>query len=609
MRTEADSSRKETKVPSEKKDSVKKLDYSSFDADAWGLLISYWRACPDKLLDVFESENPLYDLEIIQRVIIRACCNKEEIFITGGRGLTKTYCVWLSAMLEGILYPGTLKRYFGPSYKMSAELASLVYKDICLQYPGLSRYWNIMSDSIDRFEISTRYGSVISINAMNGDSANSVIAEECSQEIDKGEPFNHERYRKSILPSIRKQRKINRQTDINYPNFQKTYITSAGRQQNPAFSYRKDIFKKMIQGKNAFCIDIPGEAAVLSHIRDIAWYKDLNQKLTPDEWMREMASVWTGTSENPVIRDTTLTESQALSVMETRHCLDPEVIYIIGYDVSYVSGETNAKCATAVLKCSLQTEPFRESRFMKDLVYVMDEDPPSEAMLQARRLKERWYRFCMEGGQATYIAIDSANYGEAVLQDLHKDLGDGLPPLCCVDHSRAEIELDGALPVIYPIKATTGSGGKHDPDGEMIKYAELEFEHRNVRLLTTSVYDGVTAYKRHYHIKDDHNDPIIQIPYKKTQEMCVQISNLRKKVSGITLSEERISKSIQRDMWSALKYALRYAQILEYQRAVELAKHKSSWTTQSITPPKGSIAQKYNPRIVGIRRGGNMIGR
>ena len=39
------------------------IDYNSielYDADSWGLLISYWRQFPDRLLDLLESENPPY---------------------------------------------------------------------------------------------------------------------------------------------------------------------------------------------------------------------------------------------------------------------------------------------------------------------------------------------------------------------------------------------------------------------------------------------------------------------------------------------------------------------------------------------------------------------
>jgi hypothetical protein len=55
----------------------------------------------------------------------------------------------------------------------------------------------------------------------------------------------------------------------------------------------------------------------------------------------------------------------------------------------------------------------------------------------------------------------------------------------------------------------------------------------------------------------------ISQPYKKTNELVGQIQNLREEPSGAGIKEKRISQHIQRDSWSALKYALRFAQILE----------------------------------------------
>ena len=82
-------------------------------------------------------------------------------------------------------------------------------------------------------------------------------------------------------------------------------------------------------------------------------------------------------------------------VMETEHCckdphpkLDPEeVIYIVGYDVSYEDSAKNAKCACVVLKLTRQREYLKRDRFLKQLVYIDDWPPPDQSKAQARRLK------------------------------------------------------------------------------------------------------------------------------------------------------------------------------------------------------------------------------
>lgn len=589
-----------------KKETERSIDYDEVrfyeDEESWGLLVSYWRAYPDRLLDLMESENPIYSLEITQRMLIRVFFGCENAFITASRGFSKSFCCLVAKLLLGVLYPGTIMRYTAPTKDAMAEIAKEKWEAIKRQYPSLVSYWEVVSMAKDGFDIRTKHGSVITVSLARGNDCHSICAEEVAQE-ESGKAFDFEQFANVALPTARVDRMVNKELDPFFPQEQKQCITSAGNQQNPSFEYRKKIYNEMIDGKNSVVLDIPWTVAVLSGIRRAKYYEDLRATQTPEAQLRECESIWTGTSENPIIRDSTLTESKLLPIMESRHCGDPTVRYVIGYDVSYADGANNAKCATAVLKLEEQFDDYKRDRFLKSLVYVVDSPPPKEQMLQARQLKDRWYRFCQENGEGTYIAIDAWSYGKGVVECLHKDLGDGLPPLCCVNHEFSELEERGAIPVIYAIRATGGSGnGAHDNDAEMIRYAELEFEHRNIQLLVANLYDGIRAYKLKHHIKDDSLDPTIAIPYLKTREMCGQIANLQKKPSGYGFCEKRISTHIQRDMWSAFKYALRFADILERQELIGGKKRESAWSAYLASPSSRvttnlSPAYQIKPRI------------
>ena len=126
-----------------------------------------------------------------------------------------------------------------------------------------------------------------------------------------------------------------------------------------------------------------------------------------------------------------------------------------------------------------------------------------------------------------------------------------------------------------PLKA--GTYGTANADGAMIEYAQTEFERGNVELPIPNALEGVNEYKKAHGIKSDKGDRVIILPYRKSDLLCQQIANLRTRVSGLTRKEERKTQAIQRDIWSALKYALRLAQILEDARRVERYAAKSSW--------------------------------
>ena len=597
-------------------DKERKQNYDVYDADACALLVSYWRWYPDKFLDLIESENSDYSLELIQRVNLRAFCRYQNVFVTGSRGTTKTYAVFLSDLVKGVLWPGIQQAYYGPSLKQTADICAKTWKQIEKNYPMLAAMWNVVSMSSDRFVLETKFGSRISITAMRGDNIHCVTAEEAAQE-ETGQQFDYDQFEAVVTPAVRLLRMVGKKPDRNFPQNQFQYITSAGSQQNRAFEKRLSAYKEMREGKSAFAIDIPSAVSVVSGIRTISWLRKLKGDLTPDKYLREAESIWTGTSENPILKDLTLTQSKTLTMMEYSHCGNPKSIYVIGNDNSYRDGGNNAKCAYSVFRCDPK-DGIEAGTFDKKLVYVQDNPPPKEALEQARQLKAFWLRYTMKNAEPAYIAIDARAYGTSVIEFLHKDLQDGLPPLCCMNHDYAELELPGALPVIYPIIATGGfNEGVHDSDAAMIEYAEREWEHGNVQMLISNIQEGLKAYKLFHKIKTDEMDVAISYPYLKTRELCGQIGNLKKRMSGFGFTEERISKSIQRDMWSATKYALRVIKILEDRYKAIYAQGENPWSkwSESVihgmmnnTPVYGTrTVARVRGRCVG-RIGGNGLG-
>lgn len=557
-------------------------------------------------------------LEIVQRIMLRAYARYTDVAITGTRGITKTYTKMISEMLNGIAWPGTQVLYTGPSLKQLASIGGKTFHAIEHDYAALAKHWRVTAESKDDFKIETDYGSAFYIGEKRGDNIHAATAEEFAQE--ENPPFDFDEYTTIVLPAVRLRHNVNGEPDPNFVAYKNHSITSAGRKQNHAYQVRCEVMKEMAQGESAFTMDVPWQCVVLQQMRPYSWAQKLKTKLTPERWMREMESRYTGADSNPIVRDEVLTESRKLMVAENRHCgydvgnkLDPkDVIYIVGYDVSYADDKKNAKCACVVLKCTRQTDWLKRDRYLKQLVYVDVWNPPVKSMMQAQRVKDVWSRFCYDGGAATYLAIDAWQYGTSVVENLMMDLGDGLAPLCVRNHaSFTELEQDNAIPCLYPIKA--GGAGVTDPDAEMVQYAELQFENRNVELLCGNVNEGVEAYKKYHRIKDDYMDAQIAEPYLKTRELVGQIQNLKKAPSGKTMREERISKHIQRDIWSALKYALRVAQILEREELAKAVRHKSDWDEElerygSRTGYRTTTARMGggHRRTVTARRGGRI---
>lgn len=548
-----------------KKQLTEQADLSNI-GDGWQLLIAACRWFPDFMTDLCRDEGASYpEMPIFHRINMRAKANHQYCDLTECRGAGKTFSTLLEEITEGIVWPGISCLYIGPSNKQTAQIGQEAYNSLTHDFPILTDHYQVQQSSKDSFCIQTpTFGSKLSINGTRGINVSKVVAEEYAQE---GKfPFDEKDYKEVVLPAVRVPYRINGLKSNAHIYRKQHSITSAGRRQSYAYESRNLHRTMMEAGESSFVMDVPFDVVLLSQMRPVSWAEGLKAELTPDEFAREMCSLYTGTDSYPMVSDSTLTDCRSLLCMEDHSCLkDPsnklrpeDVIYIVGYDVSYAEGVNNAKCACVVTKLTKQAG-VRRDKYLKQVVWIADWLPKPN-MEQAQMLKDVWKRYCYEGAD-TFIAIDAWQYGSAVAHSLMQDLGDGLSPLCSYNHEfMSAYEIPGALPVIYPIKA--GGVGVTDPDQEMVRYAQTQFEYRNVQMLTSDWKSGLDAFKRYHRIRDDRSDTLIYAPYKKTSELVGQIQNL-KVING---SEKRISHHIQRDSWSALKYTLRVAQKLEQER-------------------------------------------
>ena len=584
--------------------------------DGWPYLIALFRFFPDFFLDIFHSDAADFDLTFIQRIFLRINANYQYTDISACRGATKSYCRQGGGYADALLWPGEKGAVVGPSLKQTAKIASEIHKQIENNYPGLASLMMIEADGQDRFIVSTNYGSRMSIDNKRGTTVFRATAEETAQE--EKPPFDADHYKEVVIPAVRGEYKVNGKRSPAYIYFKQQSITSAGRRQQYAYETRHNHRYMMARGESAYVLDVPFDVILLNQMRPVSWAENIKNELTPAQWLREMESIYSGSDKNPIIRDEILSEARCLLLMEEHHCCKDrdnklkaeDVIYIVGYDVSYRDAKGNAKCAVAVLKCTKQDDYYHRDKYLKQCVWIEDWTPSETPtpIAQAQRLRRIWERFTFNGSQ-TYIVIDARAYGDGVLTALmDQPIGGGVP-LCCYNHmDYTALELEGAIPVIYPVRA---SGYGEHSDSDMIQNAELQFEHGNVQLLTGNLNEGVEAYKAFHRIKDDSLNYKISQPYKKTNELIAQIQNLREEPSGQGIKERRISHHIQRDTWSALKYALRFAQILE---RVNLAIRpaKSDWSKllakfKGVDLTSGSAGPVGGGRTFGGRRGGKFL--
>lgn len=528
----------------------------------------------DILEDICEGERAEYSNSLMNRVTKRYMARYRETFTFASRGYGKTSCLISDKCVKGIVWPGEITGYYAPSESQAAPLASKAYAGWERNVPLLAAHWKRISDREDKFAVATINGSKFIMDIDRGIDTSGVVAEECAQE-DKN-PFNWTDFNQIVLGTNRLDHKANGVSVPSHIDSQIHYISSCSRQENESYSVYKSVRQEMMEGGSAFALSIPWQVPVLCRMKKMSYYQMLRKRLTAEQFDRECNSHCTGSAENPIVRDNVVRESRNLMTMEDKHCGNPEVFYILGYDVSSRDHGGNALSAMSVLKCERQFNTAKWDRYRKSLVYVMDMRPPKTAREHAAILKKRWAEYSIQGSTA-FMVVDARSYGQSVIECLHEDLGDGLPPLRTMnnDPDFAGLVRPGAIPCLYAIQAMGNTG--RDPNSVMLDYIEREFENGNLRLLTADLAAGVKSYKLKKGIKDDTQDALIQFPYLKTNALCRQIANLQKKYTSTGWVEAEISKYIPKDMWSSLLYANRIAQYLEKDQLYAQNHYESQW--------------------------------
>lgn len=363
------------------------INYDEFATPEWALLISFFRYYPDILEDLARGENAEFSNSLINRVMKRYMARYQETFTTGSRGIGKTTTVVSDKCNKGILWPGEITGYYAPVMTQAAPLASKAYATYKRNTPILADHWIKNNDGRDRFKVTTPLGSQFIMDIDRGIDTSGVVAEECAQE-DKN-PFNWADFNQIVLGTNRLTYKINGHVDETHKDSQIHYITSATRRENEAYSVYTNLRKAMQDGEDAFAISMPWQVPVLARMKSASYYRMLKKKLTSEQFMRECEAKWTGSVENPIIRDDILAASRKLKVMEDKHCGDPECFYIIGYDVSSRDVAGNALIGMAVVKCERQYASAAMDAYKKSLVYVEERRPPRGGHLEQAALIKR----------------------------------------------------------------------------------------------------------------------------------------------------------------------------------------------------------------------------
>lgn len=527
---------------------INQKQIKSFDSqkEKWRELCSYFRWYPDKFLDFIAGDNPKITLFFYQRIYLRIMMRYRKVFLTATRGTSKSFLQNLAFVLKCVMHAHTKLFCCAPGKEQSAKITADCLNDIFEFWPLLRKEVKVFIENKDYTKLIFHNGSKYDVVQMRDSTRGGRRFGGSVEEIvDK--KFDGDILNSVVIPLMANDRTaMCGKVDPNEIHKCEIYLTTAGTQQQFGYHKLREVYQDMVNGKSAFCIGNSYELPCLYGLLDIDFIEELKESPTYSimDFMREYESFWTGSSSDSLVSDEKLNKCRTVGIAEWEHCGDENVSYILSYDVARNEGDENALSCLIVIKLT----PTNKGNYLKEIVNIFSKEG-EHSLLQAKFLKEQVRLF-----KPTILCVDSNGLGVSVTDQLVLDLDDGNPPYAVINDDRYDkYKSPNSIPILYALK----SQNKETKDSDMINNLMQVFNKLDINLLKTP-HEGIKDLekKMKHKIKDSEEYSNLEIPYLLTNVMCEEILNIKYKQRGNETTEERVSRRMQRDKYSALKYGL-----------------------------------------------------
>lgn len=540
-------------------------EYLDANQELFTKYLDLWIRYPDLLLDMIQDQEDAKNFHLMpfQRIALRASMRYRYHFWTATRATSKSFTAYLSAFMRAMLLPRSTIMIASDTKGTVIKIAEAKFEEIFRHWPLLRKELATRVDdgktgvksSSNYYEIYLKNGSLISVvskDTSRGLRATAAILEEAAliEEI----PFNE-----VLWPQMNiARREVDGSLNPNEPSAAQIFITTAA--ERTVFMYQKLIeitVNAVLRPKEYFSWGLSYEVPLHYGLLDKATLMDqrYSNTVSEDSFARESLSIWSGNSKDAWLDSRRLNRHRSLLKCERQALenLPAGAFYLIGCDV----GRYNANTAIVVIKVLPGAQ-----RFKKNVIYTEVINGANYITEQAPRLKK-----LIELFNPREIIIDGNGPGiglvdAMVLPSFDARTGEQFPAYFTFNnehHLPPEMHAEVDEPVrkynaiIYDIKAGASNEDEiHSAFLTAINNGSTFFlAHERVvkdKLMQTKKGKKMTSYDRR----------VFLLPYEMTSRLMDELNNLRLKPTGVEnkYKVERISKSIEKDRFSALEYAM-----------------------------------------------------
>lgn len=533
----------ETRDTSKKKHSLKSFAETKKD---WRKYCSYWRKYPDKFLDFIVGDNPKIKLYFYQRLMLRALFRYQIVYFCFTRGSAKSFLQILAHYLKCVMFPNSFYFIAAPTKQQATKISQENIENIWNFFP-------LLRAEVKKEIFHNDYTKLIFWNGSRMDVVQ--VAESSRGGRRHGgaiEEIVDDSMKKDTLQSVVIPLMANNRmaacggVDINELHKQVYYITTAGTRQQFAYEKLMEVSALMAQGKSAISIGAGYELACLHGQLDEDFILDQREQPTTNlaSWSREYGSEWSGTSENSLVTAEDLLACRTLSKAEDKASNERDVSYVLAYDCARAEGSANANSALVVIKMI----PRGDGTYQKHVIAVYSMEG-THFFEQAIFLKRKANEF-----KARMVVVDANGLGSGLIDQLVLEIDDN-PSWSVVNDDRYnKYKQENSVPILYALKSQSKemkSSDIHNQFMQMVSNHKVKFLHSEAQ-----ARQAVRKKEASQMVKD-------LMPYTMTDLMCEEILNLEYKQAGNQTQVKQISRSINKDKFSALEYGLWYIHTLE----------------------------------------------
>lgn len=528
--------------------------------------LNLWILYPDLLLDTIQDtiDAKNFHLMPFQRIELRAAMRYRYTFWTATRATSKSFTAYLSAFLRAVLLPGSTIMIASDTKGTVIKIAEAKFEEIFRHWPLLRKELKTRADdgktgqkaSTNYYELYLKNGSMISVvskDTSRGLRATAAILEEAAliEEV----PFNE-----VLWPQMNiARREVDGSLNPDEPSATQIFITTAA--SRTVFMYQKLIeitVNAVLRPKEYFSWGLSYEVPLHYGLLDKATLMDQRYSNTVSEesFARESLSIWSGNNADAWLDSRRLSHYRRLLKCERKAMINdnnPDAWYEIGIDV----GRYHANTAIMVIKVLPG-----EQRFRKNVVYTEVINGENFITEQAPRIKKLISLY-----NPREVVIDGNGPGIGLMDAMalpsyNNHTGEQFPAYFTFNNENhlppeLKAEQDTPMPaynaILYDIKASASNEDEiHSAFLSAINTGSVSFlAHERIvkeKIMKTKKGAKMTPYDRR----------IFLMPYEMTSRLMDELNNLRLKPTGVEnkFKVERISRSIEKDRFSALEYSL-----------------------------------------------------